>query len=282
MLVLTLLGGRLEAQPQTEPITKGQRVFTCGHSFHYFMPPILTDIAKSADIKDHTFAGLSQIGGSRVIQHWDKDKGDNQARKALARGEVDVLTLAPIHLPDQGIENFVKLAVEKNPKVRVTVQEFWLPYDVYDPKSPLKFRKTDHNAISGAELRKEHRPYFEGMDEHVRELRKKYGKDNVFVVPVGQAVLALREKIIDGKAPGLAKQQDLFTDDIGHVKPAVMALNAYCHYAVIYRRSPVGLPVPAILKKAGGDEKLNRLLQEIAWEAVTQHPLSGVTAAKRD
>src|SRR4051812_2349501 len=31
-----------------EPI-KGLRVFSCGHSFHYFMPPILGDIAKKAE-----------------------------------------------------------------------------------------------------------------------------------------------------------------------------------------------------------------------------------------
>lgn len=58
-------------------------------------------------------------------------------------------------------------------------------------------------------------------------------------------------------------------------------LNAYCHYAVIYKRSPVGLPVPAALKGAKNpawDDKLNAVLQEVAWEAVTAHPLSGVTA----
>lgn len=37
--------------------------------------------------------------------------------------------------------------------------------------------------------------------------------------------------------------------------------------------------MPAALKAAkfGDDEeKLNRLLQELAWDAVTRHPLSGV------
>jgi len=34
------------------------------------------------------------------------------------------------------------------------------------------------------------------MDEHVRMLNAKYGKDAVSVVPSGQAVLALREKVI--------------------------------------------------------------------------------------
>ena len=42
------------------------------------------------------------------------------------------------------------------------------------------------------------------------------------------------------------------------------------------RRSPVGLPLPAQLAQAPEAEKLNRLLQEIAWQAVSEHPLSGV------
>jgi hypothetical protein len=92
-------------------------------------------------------------------------------------------------------------------------------------------------------------------------------------------VIALREKIIAGQAPGLKRQEDLFTDELGHGTAPLKALVAYCNYAVIYRRSPVGLGVPAILKQAklgDNEEKLNRLLQELAWEAVRQHPLSGV------
>ena len=59
-------------------------------------------------------------------------------------------------------------------------------------------------------------------------------------------------------------------------------LATYCHFAVIYRRSPVGLPLPAALKKnrESRDDKLNHLLEELAWEAVIHHPMSGVVAAK--
>src|SRR5947207_7566198 len=112
-----------------------------------------------------------------------------------------------------------------------------------------------------------HEPYFKSMDEHVRDLNKKLGKDVLVIVPAGQAVIALREKIIAGKAPGLKVQEDLFTDAIGHAKPPLAALVAYCQYAVIYKSSPVGLPLPAVLKKAKIEdaEKLNTLLQELAW-----------------
>jgi hypothetical protein len=294
-LAFLILAGSLLAPATTQgdekksanpvgPVAEGQRVFTCAHSFHYFVPPLLTDMARGAGIKGHEAVGLSAIGGSRVIQHWNVPDEKNEARKALRTGQVDVLTLSPIHLPDEGIEKFARLALEHNPNARVTVQEFWLPYDVYDPATPLKPRKVDHNAATGAGLRKEHEPYFKSVDDHVRGLNKQLGKEAVFVAPVGQAVIALREKIIAGQAPGLKTQEDLFTDAIGHARAPLMALNAYCHFAVIYRRSPVGLPLPgalARLKDPNLDGNLNRLLQELAWEAVTQHPLSGVMPAPK-
>jgi hypothetical protein len=261
-----------------KPITKGQRVFTCGHSFHVWVPGIVTDLCKKAEIPDHVQIGVSSIGGSRVIQHWDIAEGKNKAKEALKTGKVDVLTMSPIFLPDPGIENFTTLALEHNKDIRIVVQPIWLRWDIYEPttKRPAK---VDHNAITGEELRKRHAVYFKNMDEHIRALNKKLGKTVLFEVPAPQAVIALREKIIAGQAPGLKTQEDLFSDPLGHGRPPLQALVAYCNYAVIYRRSPVGLPVPNILKQAKlGDqeEKLNRLLQELAWEAVVQHPLSGV------
>jgi hypothetical protein len=279
--VVLILGLFVSHAPAQTPEIKGQRVFYTGHSFHYFAPPIIADIAKSAGVKDHTQVGLSAIGGSRVIQHWNVADEKNKAKDALKAGQVDVLTLSPIYLPDDGIEKFAKLASDNNPNVRVNVQEFWLPYEEYDLANPLKGRKVDHNAPTGESLRKTHEPYFKSIDEHVIDLNKKLGKQVLYVVPVGQAVIALREKIIAGEAPGLKVQNDLFTDPIGHAKVPLQVLAAYCHYASIYQRSPVGLPVPALLAKTNNpeSEKLNRLLQELAWGAVAQHPLSGVKAA---
>jgi len=261
-----------------EPITKGQRVFTCGHSFHVWVPGIVTDLCKKAKIQDHKQIGVSSIGGSQVIQHWNIADEKNQAKEALTTGKVDVLTLSPIFLPDAGIENFTKLALMHNKDIRIVVQPIWLRWDIYEPTT-RRPKKVDHNAITGEELRKRHAVYFKTMDEHIRDLNKKRGKTVLFVVPAAQAVIALREKIIAGQAPGLKTQEDLFIDELGHGKPPLQALVAYCNYSVIYRRSPVGLAVPNVLKQSKlGDqeEKLNRLLQELAWQAVTQHPLSGV------
>jgi hypothetical protein len=261
---------------------KGQRVFSAGHSFHVFVPPILTEMAKAAGVADHKQVGVSSIGGSRVTQHWDLPDEKNKAKAALKEGKTDVLTLSPIFHPDEGIDRFTKLALEHNPDVRVLVQAFWLPYDVYDRNYQKKRpEKVDRNTRTGDEMRKVHAPYFETVDAQVGALNKEHGKAVAYVVPVGQAAILLREKIIAGGVPGLKAQEDLFTDAIGHAKPPLQALAAYCHFAVIYRRSPVGLPVPAVLgsaKNPDRGEKLNALLQELAWRAATEHPLSGVKA----
>jgi hypothetical protein len=261
------LGGKL-----AQPIEKGQRVFSVGHSFHWFMPKILGQLAQEAGIKDHVQIGTSNIGGSKTFQHWDLPDDKNEAKKALIAGEVDVLTLAPRYLPDDGIEKFADLAVEHNPAIRINVDEFWLPFDVYDPKVAQP-ASVDHNAPTGAELRKMHALYFNDFDEHLEKLNKKYGKQVLYVVPIGQAVVALREKIIAGQAPGLTMQSELFTDAIGHATPPLEALASYCQFAVMYRRSPVGLPLASV-----PNEGLNRLLQELAWQAAIEHPLSGIRA----
>lgn len=276
-------GAGEEKSPKlAEPITKGQRVFTCGHSFHVWVPGIVADLANKAEISGHVQVGISSIGGSRIIQHWDIADEKNKAKDALKSGKVDVLTLSPIFLPDDGIEKFTNLALEHNKDIRICVQPIWLRWDVYEPTTKVP-AKVDHNAITVEELRKRHAAYFKSMDDYIQESNKKLGKTVLFEVPAPQAVIALREKIIEGKAPGLKTQENLFTDALGHGTAPLQVLVAYCNYAVIYRRSPVGLPVPNALKPAkfGDDEeKLNRLLQEIAWETVTQHPLSGIRSEK--
>lgn len=267
--------------PTSGPITSGQRVFSTGHSFHAGFAPILDEISKSAGFADSTIVGVSNIGGSKVIQHWD-GKG---VQAALASGAVDVLMTTPIYLPDPGVEKLAQLGLEHNPNFRLTMMEFWLPFDQYEPRNYVGGAerlpppaKVDHNAATGDSLRKIHERYFREMDDLVTAINTKLGKPVVFVVPVGQAVTALREKIIAGQAPGLKSQEDLFTDGLGHPKAPLTIMMGYCHYAVIYRKSPVGLPAPKALKIQGDVNALNRLLQEIAWDAVTHHPLSGVGA----
>jgi len=267
------------------PNPEGLRVLTCGHSFHVFTYRQVGEMAKAAGLK-HQLAGLSSIGGSTVQKHWDVPEDKNIAKATLIAGKADVLTLSPIWLPDDAIENFVKLGVEHNPALRITVQEYWMPNDEYEPVYPLQTKKpVDHNATDLAKLRDATLRYAKDIEGLVRGINERLGKSAVVVVPVGQASVTLRERIVKGEAPGLKGQSDLFRDTWGHALTPLQILSSYCHFAVIYRRSPIGLPVPGpirALKEVGVEDqaKLNTLLQEIAWETVRQHPMTGVMVSR--
>src|SRR6187431_2742473 len=83
------------------------RVFYTGHSFHMFVPQRVASAAKAAGVTQYALAGQQGIGGSRVIQHWDKKAEDNKAKMALEKAAVDVFTMAPhLKIPDEGIDRF--------------------------------------------------------------------------------------------------------------------------------------------------------------------------------
>lgn len=263
------------------PITAGQRVATCGHSFHVFTYRQVAEMALAAGLK-HELAGISSIGGSTVLKHWAVPEEKSPVKQVLKAGKADVLTLSPIWLPDEAIEQFVKLGVEHNPAMRITVQEYWMPNDEYEPVYPLQTRKkVDHNATDLAKLRDATLRYAKDIEDHVSGINQRLGKDAVLIVPVGMAAVTLREKILKGEAPGLKVQADLFRDNWGHANPPLQILSSYCHFAVIYRKSPVGLPMPTAfraLKDMSADDqaRLNALLQQIAWDTVSHHPMSGI------
>ena len=297
------------SDPPAKP-TGPVRSFTVGNSFHWWIPGILAGVTRDAGIQDFLGLGVSPLGNSRVPQHWNLPDENTPVKVALREGKIDVLTMAGMYLPDEGVEKFVRLGLEHNPNFRATLQEYWLPDEEYDASQaiPNKYpsRRIDHNRFSGWELRWQHALYFAEVDELVRDLNKQLGKQVLFVVPMGQAIIRLREKVIAGQVPEVATQGELFHDSAGHPTEVIQALSGYCHFAVIYHQSPVGLPVPYILKGTGNPEydkhgqgfspwwyskhpdpktsgqetpedvKLARLLQEIAWDAVIHHPLSGL------
>ena len=273
LIVLTAVGlTAQEASPQ------GLKVLTAGHSFHVWMPPLVAEMAKSAGIQGHEQLAISSIGGSKVIQHWDLPPEKNKAKPVLTAGQAELFTMAPTLLPDPGIENFVKLGLEHRADVRFTLQQNWVAYE--DPAvwlSRTKPKSVDRDGKTVAQLRAMHDPYFAMIEGHVKELNGRIPGARIALVPCGEAVLALRSKVIAGEAPGLSRQSELFTDVLGHPGPQIRALTAYCHFAVMYRRNPTGLPVVSPLAKLPEAERLNRLLQSIAWKAVSEHPLSGVS-----
>src|SRR5262249_23559299 len=120
-------------------------------------------------------------------------------------------------------------------------------------------------------------------EEQVDKINKDVGRTVIWIIPTDQANEALRIKVAKNEFPGVDKQSQLFRDPIGHPGPILQALNAYVHFGTIYGRSPVGLPLPTVLKNEKArnpkiDDGFNRRLQEIAWDTVSHYSYSGVNA----
>jgi hypothetical protein len=178
-----------------------------------------------------------------------------------------------VHLaiPDQGLENFVDLGLRHNPDMRFLVQASWLPFDLMPPLRTIHENaerdKTDLTALQVAG--DSWRARLEGQ---VDALNTRQGRTAVLIVPVGDAVYELRRRVKAKWFPGVEHQADLFRDPIGHGLGHVQSLVAYCNFAVLYGRSPVGLT----LKEDGVTDEQHAILQEIAWVTVSKYGRSGM------
>jgi len=287
MFLAALLPHSLTGQdknPATKPeAPKGQRVFYASHSLMWYVPTPLGELAEAAKIKDHKLAGLQSLGASKTLQHWNLPEEKNKAKQAIKKGEVDVFVMSPIQFPDEGIDNFVKLGREKNPDMKFVVQVSWGGWDIDNQDFPKGSTNKVDREKTPEQLKKLNERNIKAAEEQADAINKKAGKQVLFLVPSAQALVTLRTKIANKEMPGLTTQAELFRDAISHPAPPLEALNTYLHYAVIYGQSPVGLPMPDLLKKAKKDawnDKFNRTLQEIAWETASSYPSSGVKAAK--
>jgi hypothetical protein len=269
----------------------GQRVFISGHSFHIFVKDHLDPMVAAAGIHGHEQVGSQMIGGSSVRQHWDLPDSENQAKSALRSGKVDLLTMSPNwFVPDDAIEWFVELGLAHNPRLRVLVQESWAGWDHTEFIADLEEWKHPEKRVQTNEerdtrpmdiLRAATAQFKTVLEAQVGRLNRKFGRDVIQIVPVGDAVLTLREWIIENKVPGIRRQSELFLDPIGHGALPVLTLAAYCNFACMYRLNPMGLddrnPELDALHPA-----LRPLLQQLAWTTVTAHAMSGVTKVATD
>jgi poly(3-hydroxybutyrate) depolymerase len=291
-----------KAQPTDKPAAPnrpaGLRVFYASHSLMWDMPPVLAQQVKAYGIQGHTVVGHQRIGVSRAMQHWNRPEDQNEAKKALKEGKVDVFVMSPLVHPDEGITNFVKLGLEHNPNMKFLIQISWpglgfTDNEQFNTKGKGKFgggfgKKggmfgTPADNKPPEELARINAIDIKNAEAQIKQLNEEFGKGKtvVFLVPTAQAHNALRTLIFKKEMPGMRDQTEVFRDPIGHPTAPVVALNAYLHFSVLYKRSPVGLPMPTNLKNAKRpqwDEKMNRKLQELAWELATNYPPAGVTA----
>jgi len=273
------------AAQSSDPPT-GRKMFYASHSLMWEVPGPLAEMAAAYGIKDHSFS-IQQMGFSRTQQFWDQPEAQSQAKQALKNGKIDDFVMSPMDMPDQGVEEFVKLGILNNPQMRFFVQNNWAGFN----NDGQKARQSMQLMMSGKlkqwdqtteeDLKTLNTECERAFESQVKEINERIGRPVLFIIPTSQANSELRARIIRKEFPCLERQSQLFRDQIGHPTGPLVVLNAYLHFATLYGRSPVGLPSPTVLKKANNptwDDNFNKALQDLAWKTVINYPLSGVKA----
>ncbi|MCP4212844.1 MAG: hypothetical protein GY764_15405 [Halieaceae bacterium] len=254
----------------------GKRVFFTGHSFFIaggYMAKKVDLIAKAAKKEKHELVGWRYSGGrSGAVDKWWEKGADQEPRKSVAAGNVDILTVCTYWMKkgseqEKSVRNFVKLMQESNPDGLVYLITTKIPFDGKYEGGWDARTKAELARLSGW-IDETHR-YANHHNALADELNKAYGKTVIKTVPLYYGQALMRAQIIDGKVPGVKKQSELYSDAMGHVSELGQRLNAYTVFAAIYGESPVGLHLPQWEKS--GDDVLhaqNIAAQKAAWEAV--------------
>lgn len=258
------------------------RVFHLGHSLvGRDMPAMLAQLAGPGHGYD------SQLGwGSFLREHWEPDvpvkgfESENahpryrDAHEAVGSGDYDAVVLTEAveirdairyFTPHDYLRKWAVKARETNPETRVYLYEIWHQLD--DEEGWLE--RLDRDLAR----------YWEGQIL-ARALAYEDVTRPIHVIPAGQVMAAfVRAVEARGGVGPIGTRADLFSDDI-HFNDYGAYLVALTHYAVLYGRSPVGLP--HALTRADGSPaddpgpEAARLMQEAVWEVVTDYPPAGV------
>ena len=262
-------------------------VFHLGHSLvGRDMPAMLAQMAGH----DHA----SQLGwGTPLRAHWDPDEPiqgfetENahahyrDAKEALESGEFDTFVLTEMVEIEAAIDHFespiylgkwVRAAREGNPDIRIFLYESW--HDLNDPQGWLNRLDLDPAR------------YWEGvlLAQGMANLPE---GGPVYVIPAGRVMAELVRRIENGPGvDGVTSRDDFFVRledgslDTIHLNDLGAYLVALTHYAVLYQRSPEGLPrqfdradgTPA---NAPGPE-LAKLMQATVWDVSSGLTITGI------
>ena len=287
--------------------------FYVGHSLISDVPDMVAAFAaaRAAEPGQPAFRFVEQFRlGASLVMQWEELLAEPAARTpqpapfrahwfdALPPGGFDALVLvdsvprggARMRETLQYADNFVGAARAASPGLRVFVYEPWhcvhsgtpkgCAYDKY-PHSGLRWRaRIDADAPA--------------WDEALAGLRKAYPDLSIGLIPGGRGLAALHDAIARGEVPGWTSiEQDAFDDDI-HLNPYGKYFIACMHYAAIFGRSPVGLPI-VVADRAGASywnvpnwqkktyappsATLTAKLQAIAWDVAQRHAAPPPSAA---
>ncbi|MFN3722918.1 MAG: hypothetical protein ACK4VZ_07745, partial [Paracoccaceae bacterium] len=247
------------------------------------MPAMLAQMAQH----DHA----SQLGwGSSLKDHWtgdiagfDTENAHDRHRpagEAIDSGDYPVVVMTEMveiraairyHDSARHLALWASRARKARPDVQLFLYETWHQTD--DPEGWLE--RIDRDSAR----------YWQG--DLLAGAMARDGVGTIHIIPGGPVMAATVRAIEAGAVPGMTQRDDLFAlnaagaaDNI-HFNDIGAYLMALTHYAVIYQRSPQGLP--HALTRADGSPvtalaaDMAHALQQIVWGVVSGYSLTGVS-----
>lgn len=276
-----------------KPTDGSLRIVGTGHSFMapgYQTFPIIarTSGLKQPALLTHTGGGMT--GSSRY--KWEQENGIFQfdgkptpkLLASIANAKWDAMMFGPYYQDQpEYYACWIDFCLKYNPHMKFYISDAWPQLEQFEqaPKS--------EDEMTYEVMKKLGANRNIGTAKIVTDLNKKY-PNKVFVMPTSDAmVLAVRE-FHRGNLPGVeglhkavgGKSRSLWRDKLGHLGPGFGDLEGYVFYATIYGKSPelIKKPLTRRMQTPFPSPELDRVFKKIAWEAVTNNPLSGVKPAK--
>lgn len=260
------------------------RVYHLGHSLvGRDMPAMLAQLAGPG----HDYE--SQLGwGASMRVHWEPSMDIpgfetsnahprfRPAREAVASGDYDAIVLTESveiraairwHASPAYLAKWAEAARAApragKPPVRIYLYETWHQLD--DPSGFLTRLDADLNL------------YWEG--ELLRGAAARPGGAPIYLIPAGQVMARAVRAAQNGQLPGISEAAAFFSDKI-HTNDLGAYLVALTHFAVLYHKSPEGLP-SALLRADGTPAQTlsaegARALQRLVWDVVRSDRRTGV------
>jgi hypothetical protein len=97
-------------------------------------------------------------------------------------------------------------------------------------------------------------------------------QDRIFMVPVGDVLYELNQRIKAGQVPGYTSITQVYSDGI-HFNDVGSYIVGSTFYATLFKDNPKGLTASPY--KVNNPELVS-IIQDAVWKVVSTHPMSGV------
>ncbi len=270
------------------------RIVGTGHSFmrpgYVTLPRITLAAGFEQPLSLHTGGGIK--GSARY--KWEQENGifefdGNPLPKLLAaisNGKWEAMIWGPYGGDRPEFYTcWIDFCEKYNPGMKFYLSDAWpAPGHVRkvfnlkaNPESEAFFTEAVYDQLSADAI-----AGFGGLVKTLRE-----STDEVFILPTHAAMTEAAKRFIRGELQGVeglytvigGKEHSIWRDKIGHIHPVFEPLEGYVFYATLYGKSPELITTPIKFNKNPGflSADLDKVFREIAWKAVVEHPLTGVT-----